>query len=318
MVDKLYVVLSSSPNRDWELCERDGVKYMPAEVRMSWIGQTLADIENVELINIIDDHWNDDYDWEEGSNMIKAAIPEPITHVFSSELEYDIYFSKYYPGAKHVVIDAGRKAVPISATELRRDIYGHWEMLPTAVRPFFVKRIAVVGTESCGKSTLTAKLAKFFNTNYVHEVGRDYCIKYKNMLTQDKFNSIAMSHLLLQDTMSEESNKMLFVDSEAVVTQYYLDMYSKKNGFTADGEFIDSIIKLQKFDLVLYMEPDVDWVDDGYRFMGSNKERYDNNITLKNMFAKYGIQYTIISGNYSERFNKACMFVKQLFTSIYQ
>ena len=49
-VDELYVVLSSSKNRDKELCERDGIKYIPAEARLSWLGESLNNIENVKHI----------------------------------------------------------------------------------------------------------------------------------------------------------------------------------------------------------------------------------------------------------------------------
>jgi len=309
MVDKLYVILSSSENRDRELCERDGIKYMPAEVRLSWIGHSLNDLDNIEIINIKDGHWNDDYNWEEGANAIKAAIPEKITHVFSSESEYDNYFSIYYPEAKHIVIDEGRNIVSISATELRKNIYKHWNMLPSSVSSFFVKKVVVVGTESTGKSTLVKKLAKFYNTNYVPETGRDYCEKYKNMLTPNMFNFIAMKHFLNQE---EQDNKLLFIDSEAVTTLYYLEAYTKKENFTFDNNLIKSIIQLQKYDLILYLEPDVKWVNDGFRFLGKKKERRKNNEYLKWLFTHFGFQYNIISGSYSERFNQSIELVNSI------
>ena len=93
-VDLLYVVLSSSKKRDKELCERDGIKYIPAEIRLSWIGESLNNLENIKIIHIEDDHWDADYDWEEGANMIKKAIGEKIDFVFSSENGYEEHFKK--------------------------------------------------------------------------------------------------------------------------------------------------------------------------------------------------------------------------------
>ena len=52
-VDELYVILSSSKNRDRELCERDGIKYIPAEVRLSWLGQSLNNLDNIKILNNI-------------------------------------------------------------------------------------------------------------------------------------------------------------------------------------------------------------------------------------------------------------------------
>lgn len=309
-VDELYVVVSSSKNRDKELCERDGIKYIPAEVRLSWIGEFINDLENIKLLHVEDDQWDSDYDWEAGAKMIKESIGKPIDVVFSSEHGYEKHFKKYYPNSKHIVIDDKRKTVTISATEMRRNIYANWDKLPNCVRGYFTKKVLVVGTESCGKSTLVKKLAKFYNTNYVHEVGRDYCEKYSNRLTQEMFDYIAMKHYILQSKKAEESNKVLFIDTDAKITEYYLDMYfaGKKSAL------ISEIANLQSYDLIIYLEPDVEWVDDGTRFAGEEEQRKKNNEKLKKMFQDRKIKFVSVSGNYQERFNKSRQLVDALFT----
>ncbi|MGV8141700.1 MAG: multifunctional transcriptional regulator/nicotinamide-nucleotide adenylyltransferase/ribosylnicotinamide kinase NadR [Candidatus Woesearchaeota archaeon] len=308
-VDTLYVVLSSSKNRDREICERDGIKYIPADKRLSWLGQSLNNIDNVKILHVEDDQWDDNYDWEQGAEMIKRAIGRPIDYVFSSETSYTEQFKKYYPDSRHLIVDDKRKTVTISATELRQNLYDNWEKLPGCVKSHFTKKVAVVGTESCGKSTLVKKLAKFYNTNYVHEVGRDYCEKYSNQLTEDMFDKIGMEHYMLQSKRAEESNKVLFVDSDAVVTQYYLDMYF--NG--KKSSLLEEIIKLQEYDLVLYLEPDIPWVDDGMRFAGDIEKRKKNNESLKQMYKERGIDFVCISGSYSERFTKSKTLIDRLF-----
>jgi HTH-type transcriptional repressor of NAD biosynthesis genes len=308
-VDDLYVVVSSSKNRDRELCERDGIKYIPAEIRLSWLGECLNNLENVKIIHIEDDKWDSNYDWAAGAEMIKKAIGKPIDYVFSSETSYNKHFQKYYPTSKHIVVDDSRKTVTISATEMRRNLYANWDKLPNCVKAYFVKRVLVIGTESCGKSTLVKKLAKFYNTNYVAEVGRDYCEKYSNQLTRKMFDLIAMEHFILQEKKVEESNKLLFVDTDAAITQYYLDLYF--NGEKSD--LINEITKLQKYDLILYLEPDVKWVDDGLRFAGKDETRKKNNEKLKKMFVDRGIRFISIDGNYNERFNRAKTLVDNMF-----
>ncbi len=308
-VDTLYVVLSSSKNRDRELCERDGIKYTPSNLRLSWLGKALNNIDNIEIIHVEDDQWDNNYDWEDGARMIKEAIGRPIDFVFSSEPSYGVHFEKYYPNTKHVIVDDKRKTVTVSATEIRRNLYQYWDKLPASVRSHFTKKVAIVGTESCGKSTLVKKLAKFYNTTYVHEVGRDFCEEYSNRLTPEMFNQIAMEHFLLQKTKSEESNKVLFVDSEAVITQFYFDMYFPGS----KSSLIEEIVKLQNYDLVLYLEPDVKWVDDGSRFGGETEVRQRNNETLKRMYAERGINFVSISGDYKQRFDTAKSLVDKLF-----
>lgn len=308
-VDTLYVILSSSKNRDRELCQRDGIKYIPPEIRLSWIGNCLHDLENVKLIHIEDDQWNDDYDWEDGARMIKKAIGKPIDKIFSSEPEYSVYFNKYYPGSKHVIVDDKRKTVTVSATEVRKNLYEHWNKLPKIVRADYVKKVALVGTESCGKTTLAKKLSKFYDTNYVQEVGEEYCRRFSNHLTPKMFNLIAMEHFLLQREKAQDANKVLFVDSEATTTQYYLDMYFKGE----KSDLIEEIITLQDYDLVLYLEPDVKWVDDGIRFAGKPKEREKNNKKFKKMLQERDIKFVAISGDYQKRFDDARIAIDKLF-----
>ena len=311
-VDKLYIILSSSENRDIKLCKQDGIKYMPADIRMSWLGETFNNIENIEIINIKDDQWDNNYDWAKGAKMIIKAIPEKITHIFSSEHSYTELFKKLYPSTKHIVLDSERKIIPISATEIRLNLFSNWEKLPNNVKAFFVKKVLITGTESVGKSILTTKLSKFFNTNFVHEIGKDYCERFKNHLTVSMFDSIAMEHYLLQEKLMPYSNKVMFIDSDAVITQYYLNMYTSKT-----SSLIDEIIKRQTFDLCLYLEPDVEWVSDGFRFKGNPDERNKNNKILKDMYTHQisKIPTTCIQGDYSNRFTVATQKVRNLLTN---
>ena len=313
-VDELYVICSTSEVRDREICKRDGIKYIPAEQRLSWLGESLSDLENIKILHLKDFYGITDYNWEKGRDDVRKMIDKPIDYIFSSEYSYKEIFELLYPEAKHVIIDARRTNVPISGTELRRDLYGNWDKLPNCVRPFFTKRVAIVGTESCGKSTLAKKLAKMYNTEYVKEVGREYSQNHSDKLTPQIFDNIAMEHFLLQDEKAKQSNKVLFVDSDAVITQYYLDMYfpGKKS------PVIEEIAKLQQYDLVLFLEPDVKWVDDGLRVSGEDNLRKQNNERLKQMYRDRGIDFVCISGDYNQRFVKAKNLVDKLFIKPYE
>jgi len=310
-VDELYVILSSSKKRDGELCARDGIKYIPAEIRLSWLGEFLNDLEHIKIIHVEDDQWDHNYDWAEGAKIIKEAIGKPIDYVFSSEETYSDLFAKHYPDSKHIIIDYKRETVPVSATVIRKNLYKYWDKLPNCVRSYFTKRVLIIGTESCGKSTLVKKLAKFFNTKYVHEVGRDYCDRFSNHLTREMFEPIAMEHFLLQEQKARESNKILFIDTDATITQYYLDMYF--NGETSG--LIEEITHLQKYDLVIFLEPDIPWVEDGLRFAGEDSVRTSNNQKLKQMFFVRGINFVVMRGSFEERFNKAKFLAGRLLNS---
>jgi HTH-type transcriptional repressor of NAD biosynthesis genes len=104
-------------------------------------------------------------------------------------------------------------------------------------------------------------------------------------------------------------DKIIFVDSDAVITKYYLNMYFRGNS----SRLVEEIVNLQDFDLVLYLEPDVDWVPDGIRFAGEKAIRQKNNFVLIKLFKEKGISYVSICGSYKDRLEKAKELVDLLF-----
>lgn len=59
-------------------------------------------------------------DWYAETPLVLDACGGHIDVVFSSEPElYDLYFKSEYPDADHIIVDAEREVVPISATEIR-------------------------------------------------------------------------------------------------------------------------------------------------------------------------------------------------------
>jgi HTH-type transcriptional repressor of NAD biosynthesis genes len=303
-VDKLYVVLSSG-TEDIATCQKDNVKNISPDIRLSWLGELVADkFPNAEILHI---ECNEpEHNWVRGSEQIKQKIHEKITHVFSSEPSYSERFKHLYPNAKHVVVDADRAYFDISATRIRKNLFKHWDMLAHESRSFFIKKIAVVGTESCGKSTITKELSNHYNAVMVPEIGRIYCDIYNNQLTAEMFDDIAMEHWIEQQNVSRSGNKLMFVDSDAVITKYYFGMY--KN--ISPTPLIEAIINKQNYDLVIYLEPDVPWVEDGIRFLSEN--RWSNNDKLKKMYEHHNIDCISVSGNYDERFKESVRLVDSL------
>src|SRR5690606_23106783 len=108
--------------------------------------------------------------WALWRAALQRVAPYPIDVVVASE--------SYGPrlaaelGARFVPCDPGRSARTVSGTEVRADPLRHWEMLPAPVRPYFVRRVAVVGAESTGKTTLAQALAAHHETVWVPEYAR--------------------------------------------------------------------------------------------------------------------------------------------------
>ena len=307
-VDKLYIILFYNDKFDTELCYRDGCKPMTKNIRKAWISNSimwLRQFGEVELLEIEYDEM--EYDWAKGSSQVKKLIPD-LTHVFSSEPGYDEFFKKNYPNCTHVILDANRETVNICATQIRKEPFKYWDFMTQPVRKHFVKKICITGTESTGKSTLTAMLGSYFDTIDIQEIGREWCVKYDNNLTPDMFKDIAIKNHYMQDQAAEICNKYLFVDTDSIVTQYYLKQY-----FGLECNFLHSMIMQQDFDLYLFLTPDVEWKQDqwGHRFLSDN--RWENHSMLYSMYVDYKLDNNVKfvnADNYKERFQQAIDFIK--------
>ncbi len=300
--DELYVVLSHSEKRDSRFCKGSKMKYIPGVRRLSWLRQVTADMENVKVIDVEDSYGDEDYDWSEGAFEIKLRIGKKIDLIFSSEKSYSKIFKELYPESRHVIIDSLREKFPISGTEIReRGVFECWDFLPQVVRRDFVKKVVVVGTESCGKSTLVRNLAKVFNTEYVGEFGRDVCFEVggAECLRVEDFVRIGYGHKMIEFEKLKLANRVLFVDTEVLITKYYLNLYMEQ-----DSKLFDEMFKFEDYDLWVYLESDVEWVDDGTRLHGSLDVRARNDQKLKKLLDSKGVKYVCVSGSYQERFEK--------------
>ncbi|WP_232322350.1 AAA family ATPase [Brevibacillus parabrevis] len=105
----------------------------------------------------------------------------------------------------------------------------------------------------------------------------------------------------------QRANKLLFIDTEAIVTQFYSELYTG-----ISFPVLDEIAREQHYDLWLLLAPDVAWIDDGLRVHGEEQIRLDNHQKLCQMLDERSIPYVTITGDYQERLHRAVQQVNQL------
>lgn len=120
----------------------------------------------------------------------------------------------------HLPFDPECRETPISGTAIRADVHASRQFLSPLVYAHFVQRVALVGAESTGKSTLTAALATEFGTHAVREYGREVYEREDGQLTPEHFLEIALGHRALEDEAARSLglNRYLFVDTTAATT----------------------------------------------------------------------------------------------------
>ncbi len=75
---------------------------------------------------------------------------------------------------------------------------------------------------------------------------------------------------------------------------------------------LDIIAERDHYDLWIYLEPDIEWITDGYRTYGDEEKRIQNNNKLKKMLDDRNIEYHAIGGSYIERITKAIELVDEI------
>lgn len=122
-----------------------------------------------------------------------------------------------------VFVDPARVIVPISGTMLRQDLLGNYGYLARPTRPAFVRRIAIVGAESTGKSTLARSLAERFDTALVPEQARIVAEQNGGELSLDGIVRANEMQAELEEERALEANRLLFCDTEAITAQLWYE-----------------------------------------------------------------------------------------------
>lgn len=309
MCRELYVVIS------W--CE--GRESTDRKLRYRWILNSTGHLPNVRLLLIEDkaaskEAYNMDYYWEKGAADIKKAIGKPIDAVFCGD-DYagtNRFESLYAPGAE--VIYFKRMEVPVSSTQIRQWVSDNWDYIPDVCRAYYTKKVLVAGGESTGKSTLVQNLAAAYNTNFVTEVGRDTCAYAGGeefMIAEDLYENLLRQKVHIMDAQ-KHSNRILFVDTDALTTLFYARfLLTDKEEIDRCTKLAEAIHAVTEWDLILFLEPTVDFVQDGTRneTIAADREKYSRQI--KDLFEKYGAPYVCIGGDYDERFVQAKELIKK-------
>src|SRR3989344_728459 len=315
-VDALYVVLCYDQKFNDMQSERMSL-VLSERNRYLWLRETFKDNKKVHVI-VVDESKIDPYP-EGGADFTKLVraklqdiqMEDAIDLVFSSEPTYDEYFAAYFPEARHVVIDADRENIPISATAARNDIYGKWEYLADAVKKDFTKSIVVIGCESTGKSTLVKNLAEYFDTVSVPEVGRTIC--EERFFSQEKYMSeqdyvmIAYEHKLAEKRAQRMGKKFVLSDTNNLITEFSALCMG------LESDTLKMLSARESYDLVLYLDIDVPWVADGLRQNGSPDKRKMTNQMLLDLCKERCVKNIVcIDGSFEERFKKAVNAIEKI------
>lgn len=298
--DKVYVLMCSLKR-----------ELIGGELRYNWLKEIYANT-NVEIIWVKDE--NPQYPEEDLINFwniwlrtFYTHLPEKVDAVFSSE-KYGFEIAQRM-GIEHYLVDEARTIVPICATKIRDDAFQYWDFIPDNIKPYFVKKVVLLGTESSGKTTLCQRLANEFNTNWVSEYGRYYTEEIKEDLEISDFYNIAEGQKALVKENSYKANKLLICDTELITTKIFSKLYCPDT-YSEMSSYFDDEIKNQNYDLYILLDNKTEFVQDGNRrFKDKRNLHYD---MIKSELTKNNFNYHEIKGvGYDEKFEKIKSIIKK-------
>lgn len=227
----------------------------------------------------------------------------PVEAIFSSEAygpgfaqELTRYFratDPTYPEVQHLMVDPARSEIPISGTRLRADIHGLKHYLSPAVYASFVERIALLGGESSGKSTLAQALATHYQTSHVSEYGRELWEEKAGALAYDDLLVIAQRQVEREERQARTARRFLFCDTTPLTTLFYCrDLF---------GQAPAALEKLAEraYALVVLCAPDFAFVQDGTRRDEAFRQR-QHAWYLAELRAR-GIEPLVVTGSLPDR-----------------
>lgn len=278
---------------------------IPGTLRYDWMCELFPTARVIHHTDDIPQEPEDHPDfWTIWRETIKGLHPEPITHVFGSD-KY-IHQLGAELSAEPVLLDPDREALPVSGTALRGAPFAHWDFIPDVVKSYFAKRVCVFGPESTGKSMLTKHLAEHFKTLYMPEYGRIFDEQYRpDNWTPQHFVDIAKTHEAIRRALMCKANRVLFEDTDAVLTTIWSDAFIGEVDPWFDRDF-------ELADHYLLTDIDVPWVDDGLRLLGKDEERQAFFKKAKAALDERGATYTVLSGDWEAREKKAEALVNSI------
>lgn len=166
-----------------------------------------------------------------------------------------------------------------------------------------IKRIAITGPESTGKSELAISLANQYNSLRVPEYARIYINQLNHPYSYDDILEIAKGQIVNENTLTEKANGLLFCDTDLSVTKIWCEFkYGKCH------EWILKKLQTHTYDLYLLCNIDIPWEDDPQREHPDQRKElfqiYLNEMTSRNL------NYGIVSGIGSKRLKNAIEIIE--------
>jgi NadR type nicotinamide-nucleotide adenylyltransferase len=169
-----------------------------------------------------------------------------------------------------------------------------------------IRKIAITGPESTGKSVLSQQLAAHYHTVWVPEYAREYLAFIGRPYVESDILEIAKGQLKNEKTALSAADSFLFCDTELIVTSIWSEVK-----YHRCDPWISENIKENPYDLYLLCNIDLPWEYDPLREHPGQRQFLFDYYTRE--LENTGRPFRVVSGFGIERLNNAILMIDQIF-----
>ena len=180
-----------------------------------------------------------------------------------------------------------------------------------------LKKIAIIGPESTGKSTLCEQLAEHYRTLWCPEYAREYLLEHGMGYSYDDLLAIAKGQVALEEEfvqlaigngqLATLEAYPLFIDTDMYVMKVWCEfVFHKCHPYILDQ------ISERKYDLYFLCNVDLPWTADALREYPDLERRQKLYDIYENIMVNQVVPWVQISGDSNNRLQKAILSVDQL------
>lgn len=168
------------------------------------------------------------------------------------------------------------------------------------------KRIAIIGAECTGKTTLAQDLAAHYNTVWVPEYVREFVDRKGDLPVLEDIPLIAQSQAEKEDALAREANRVLLCDTNLIMNAIYSDHYL---GSCPQSVMDES--RRRTYDLTLVTDTDIPWQADSIQRESPEVRDLLQRKFIDELKAR-NIPYTLVTGNREARMKTATRAIDAL------
>lgn len=216
----------------------------------------------------------------------------------------------------------------ISASLIRENPFQYWRFIAQPFKRHFTKKVLVLGSASNGKTTLVKDLGLFYSAPTSLEYAREYQttnnVRDDELTAKDYFYLLDGQYVQTSKAIDSKENKGLVIaDTNSTVTKAYYDYYLDDSSsdteldIKAVEHLYKSLVTKEKWDLILFVQPTGEYVDDGFRDMTMADEQ------IRQAFTDYLLQITkenhantkliFLDEDYLGNYNKAIKEIEAIY-----